>query len=340
MPRQARIDAPGALHHIIGRGIERCEIFCDEEDRDDFLQRLEGIVSQSRTRCYAWALLPNHFHLLLKTGNVPIATVMRRLLSGYASRFNRRHIRSGHLFQNRYKSILCQEDAYLKELVRYIHLNPLRAGMVKTIGELDRYRYCGHGELMGKRSNDWQETLSVLALFADHVSTARRRYRQFVKKGINQGRRPELIGGGLVRSAGGWQAVQALRQAEIHQKSDERILGDSAFAEEVLARAEEGLHKNYALVAKGIGIEQLMQGVSELTGVPVEAMVRSGKKREIVKARSLLCFWAVTELGMALSDLARRLGVAVSTVSLAVDRGAQLVDSEKLKIAAVINMKN
>lgn len=339
MPRQARIDASGALHHIIGRGIERREIFCDDEDRDDFLQRLEGITSQSKTRCYAWALLPNHFHLLLKTGNVPIATVMRRLLSGYASRFNRRHLRSGHLFQNRYKSILCQETVYLKELARYIHLNPLRTGIVKTIGELDRYRYCGHGDLMGKRFNDWQETASVLSLFADHVSTARRRYRQFVKAGISQGRRPELIGGGLVRSAGGWQAVQALREAGVHQKSDERILGDSEFSEEVLARAEEGLHQRYSLAAKGIGIEQLMQAVSELTGVPVEALAGPGKKRENVKARRLLCFWAVTELGMALSDLARRLGVAVSTVSLAVGRGAQLVDREKLNIEVVLNVK-
>lgn len=339
MPRQARIDAPGALHHIIGRGIERREIFCDEEDRDDFLLRLEGIITQSKTRCYAWALLPNHFHLLLKTGNVPIATVMRRLLSGYASRFNRRHLRSGHLFQNRYKSILCQENIYLRELVRYIHLNPLRAGMVKTIGELDRYRYCGHGDLMGKRSNDWQETASVLALFADHVSTARRRYRQFVKKGIDQGRRPELIGGGLVRSAGGWQAVQALREAGVHQKSDERILGDSEFTEEVLARAEEGLQQRYALAAQGIGIEQLMQGVSELTGVTVGALAGAGKKRESVKARSLLCYWAVTEMGMALTDLARRLGIAVSTVSLAVDRGSQFVDREELKIGAILNVK-
>ena len=138
MPRQARIDAPGALHHIIARGIERRKIFYDEKDRDDFLQRLGEIETQSKTRCYAWALIPNHFHLLLKTGDTPIATLMRCLLSGYAGRFNRRHRRSGHLFQNRYKSILCQEDVYLKELVRYIHFNPLRAEIVKTLGRTQK----------------------------------------------------------------------------------------------------------------------------------------------------------------------------------------------------------
>ena len=150
MPRQARIDAPGALHHVIARGIERGTIFQDDADREDFLSRLEKIVLQTRSKCYAWALIPNHLHLLLKTGSVPVAGVMRRLLTGYASGYNRRHRRIGHLFQNRYKSILCQEDAYLKELVRYIHLNPLRVGVVKEVETLDQYPYSGHSAIMGE----------------------------------------------------------------------------------------------------------------------------------------------------------------------------------------------
>jgi len=130
MPRKARIDAPGALHHIIVRGIERRKIFYDDNDRDNFLNRLGVILIESQNQCFAWALIPNRLHLLLRTGVAPIATVMRRLLTGYAVSFNRRHRRHGQLFQNRYKSILCQEDPYLIELVRYIHLNPLRAGLV------------------------------------------------------------------------------------------------------------------------------------------------------------------------------------------------------------------
>ena len=135
MPREARLDAPGALHHIVVRGIERRKIFRDDSDRGDFLERLSAILGESRTPCYAWALMPNHFHLLLKTGQTPISTLMRRLLTGYAVSFNLRHRRSGHLFQNRYKSILCQEDSYLLELVRYIHLNPLRAKLVSSMKE-------------------------------------------------------------------------------------------------------------------------------------------------------------------------------------------------------------
>ena len=150
MPRKARLDAPGVLHHIIVRGIERRKIFRDDSDRDDFLKRLGGILRKSQTPCFAWALMPNHFHLLLRTGLTPLSNVMRRLLTGYAVTFNLRHRRSGHLFQNRYKSIVCQEEAYLLELVRYIHLNPMRAKLVADLNALDRYRFCGHGPLMGK----------------------------------------------------------------------------------------------------------------------------------------------------------------------------------------------
>ena len=110
MPRKSRIDTPGALHHIITRGIDRGDIFKDDTDRNSFLERLGAILSETKTFCFAWALIPNHFHLLLKTGATPISVVMRRLLTGCAVTFNRRHRRYGHLFQNRYKSILCQED--------------------------------------------------------------------------------------------------------------------------------------------------------------------------------------------------------------------------------------
>ncbi len=110
MPRRARIDAARALQHIICRGIQRCRIYQDDSDRQDFLSRLGYILRETRTPCYAWPLMPNHFHLLLRTGDAPISIVMKRLLTGNAVTFNRRNRRSGHLFQNRYKSILCQED--------------------------------------------------------------------------------------------------------------------------------------------------------------------------------------------------------------------------------------
>ena len=156
MPRKSRIDTPGALHHIMARGIEGGKIFRDNKDRDHFLERLENILKDTGTSCYAWALIPNHFHLLLRTGSTLLTTVMRRLLTGYAQWYNRRHKRQGHVFQNRYKSILCQEDKYFLELVRYIHLNPIRAKTVKDIEILGSYKYSGHSALMGTRPKSKQ----------------------------------------------------------------------------------------------------------------------------------------------------------------------------------------
>ncbi len=321
MPRKARIDAPGALHHIIVRGIERRKIFKDNADRQSFIERIGDILSDSQTPCYAWALIPNHFHLLLKTGLIPIATIMRRLLTGYAVYFNRRHRRWGHLFQNRYKSILCQEDNYLLELVRYIHLNPLRAKQVSDLKKLERYPYCGHSVLLGHYSNDWQSVVETLKLFGKNVFTARSRYREFVKKGVNQGRRPELVGGGLIRSIGGWQAFKALDRADAHLKSDERILGDSDFVEEVLKKAQEQRERKYQLEADGFNIDQVAQRVAAILGIKCEQVWKKGKHPQTVKARSLLCYWAVRELGISATELARRIGITQPAISQSVKRG-------------------
>ena len=130
MPRKARIDMPGLLQHVIVRGIERRKIFLDDHDRGMFVNRFSALLEETGSDCFAWALLGNHVHALLRCNRTELSVFMRRLLTGYAVNFNHRHKRSGHLFQNRYKSIICEEDTYLLELIRYIHLNPLRAAMV------------------------------------------------------------------------------------------------------------------------------------------------------------------------------------------------------------------
>jgi putative transposase len=322
MPRKARIDAPGALHHIIVRGIEKRKIFKDHSDRQNFIARLGDILRESQTPCYAWALMPNHFHLLLKTGFTPIATIMRRLLTGHAVYFNRRHRRQGHLFQNRYKSILCQLENYLLELVRYIHLNPLRARQVADLRELERHPYCGHMMLLGTGANDWQAVDETLKLFGKTGSEARRRYREFVEKGVNQGRRPELVGGGLVRSIGGWQAFKALDRADAHLKSDERILGDSDFVEEVLNAAREKRERRYQLQAAGFTLDQVAQRAAAIFGIKCEQVWQKGKHPQTVKARSLLCYWATDELGISATELSRRIGITQPAISQGVKRGA------------------
>jgi putative transposase len=237
MPRKKRIDAPGALHHIMLRGIERRKIFRDDLDRQAFLDRLGKLLTETSTPCFAWALLPNHAHLLLRSSGVSFSTVMRRLLTGYAVTFNLRHKRHGHLFQNRYKSILCEEDAYLLELVRYIHLNPLRAKLVRDMAQLDEYPYAGHSAIVGTVERDWQDVGHVLEHFGSTGAEARREYRQFVQDGIKMVRRPELVGGGLIRSLGGWSEAKSRLEDEPRMMSDERILGDGDFVESALVAA-------------------------------------------------------------------------------------------------------
>jgi REP element-mobilizing transposase RayT len=337
MPRKARIDAPGALHHIICRGIEGRKIFRDDADRENFADRLGIILNETSTPCYAWALMPNHFHLLLRTGNAPLATIMRRLLTGYAVSFNRRYRRHGHLFQNRYKSILCQQDPYLLELVRYIHLNPLRAKIVTTLPQLDRYPYCGHSRLMGRVENNWQAVDEVLRLYATKAILARHRYRAFVEKGIALGKRPELTGGGLIRSAGGWAALKDLRQSREHFKSDERILGESDFVKSVLEEQNEMLEQRYRLQEQGYDFEKILGRVADLFEMQIEQIRQPSKEPKRVCARSLVCYWAVRHLAINGTTVGRDLGLTQSAVSKAVRRGEKEALDKNLSLEMKTN---
>ena len=307
MPRQARLDAPGLLQHVMARGIERRKLFRDDNDRNSFLERLANILEETQTQCYAWALIPNHFHILLRTGPTPLSKTMCRLMTGYAVTFNKRHKRSGYLFQNRYKSVVCEEDPYRLELIRYIHLNPLRAKLVQDLKELDKYPWTGHSAILGLRKNPLvpeirdpksgvrnqrtpnqprkpnsikgttpsaeggfsfsfssgkgkkkkdpsnpvdpvqkrslaEKTIEdVLLHFGETKKVARRRYRQYVKNGLEQGKRPELQGGGLVRSAGGETAGLLGRKAEEREKGDARILGSGDFVSNILKDANDSM---------------------------------------------------------------------------------------------------
>jgi len=257
---------------------------------------------------------------------------MQRLLTGYVVNYNRRHRRFGHLFQNRYKSILCQEDPYPLELLRYIHLNPLRARLVSGYKALGRHLYCGHGVILGGRKNDWQDVEYVQRLFGDKERAARRRYNEFVRAGIEQGRRSDLTGGGLLRSQGGWAAVKALRRSGEYQKGDERILGDGDFVDEVLSQAEEHFEKRYRLEAEGYDLDALIERVGEIVGMSPEEIVEKGKERRKVETRSILCYWATDRLGTSQGELAKRLKLTQPAVSQAVRRGKDLVKSRSYSL--------
>ena len=315
MPRQPRLDAPGTLHHVMGRGIERTKIFPTDADRTDFVTRLSALCQQGRLVVYAWALMPNHFHLLVRTGTRPLAQSMKQLLTGYVVNFNRRHKRYGHLFQNRYKSIVVEEDPYLLELTRYIHLNPLRGGLVQGLRDLRGYPWTGHSALLGVVDRDWQETATVLAAFGTSRKSARQRYEEFMREGIAQGRRPELVGGGLIRSLGGWAQVLSLRRKDSPVASDARILVSVEFVEALLSDAARHEKETLRLARKVVALPTLARHLTAKGGVAEEALRSGVRTREVVRARRLFCQLAVRGMGYSGAELARFLGVTTSAVN-------------------------
>jgi putative transposase len=270
---------------------------------------------------YAWALLPNHFHLLVRTGSRPLARAMRSLLTGYAGAFNRRHHRTGHLFQNRYRSTVVDEEAYFLELIRYLHLNPLRAGVVADLKALERYPYCGHGVLATGRPCPWQETGDVLRLFGGRPRQARRHYQTFVAEGVAHGRRPDLAGGGLIRSAGGWAAVMDLRRGREAFSADERILGRSEFVEQMLREIEREEAKRERIARQAPPLAVLAERVAGAAKVTIEGLLGGGRRREVAKAREGLAYLWVEVLGRSGRALGRELGVRPESVLREARRG-------------------
>ena len=320
MPRAARIDYPGLLQHVIIRGNERRKIFRDDWDQHSFVKRFSALLEKTDIACLAWALLDNHAHFLLRTGRTSLARFMRRLLTGHATTFNLRHGRSGHLFQNRFKSIVCDEETYLLELVRYIHLNPLRAGAVCDLDALDHYRWCGHGVLLGTHEFGGQVTEEVLLRFSSRLSFARRRYRQFVTDGAAQGSREEWGEGGLRRSS--WRTKEEDSEAIF----DQRVLGSADFVEQVLQDSET------AQMIPALPIGELIQRVAQAFDLSPESLGLRKRSRPVVKARSVLCYFAVREMGISGEKVGRKLNISRAGVSYAADRGeALLAEDPKLR---------
>jgi len=320
MPRQARLDIPGALHHIMVRGINKNAIFEDEQDMSRFLERLGQNVTEGKCKIYAWVLMNNHVHILFKSGKDGISSVMRKLLTWYAQYYNRRHGRTGHLFENRYKSILCEEDKYLLALVRYIHLNPLRAQIVKTIEELDGYHWSGHRDIIGKAINPWMDSEHVLFQFGSTRRKALRAYWNFMREKIGHSQIKELTGGGLIRSGGGWSQVLAMRRRGQKQEFDERILGSGDFVSKVLKGAEDRQLRQLKNRRAGRTIQMIIDEECLKRGISPQELIGGNKRRKVSEARSVIAIRSRDELGLSSAEIARHVGVNTSSITRAIER--------------------
>ena len=183
MPRARRQDGSGTVHHVWARGIDGRAIFHDDGDRWDLLHRLARVLPESGMRCFAWALMSNHLHLVLQTGPVPLSTVMKRVHTGFAVRFNRRNERRGYLFQGRFGSRVVKDDADLLAVVAYVLRNPLEGGLVGDAVELESYPWSSYGALIGRREPLPFESISATrAIFGGAPAVARERLRAWISR--------------------------------------------------------------------------------------------------------------------------------------------------------------
>jgi len=212
MARPLRIEYPGALYHVTSRGDRQEAIFEGDQDRTAFLNVLGEVISRFRWRCHAYCLMGNHYHLMIETPEGNLTKGMRQLNGVFTQWSNRRHKRSGHVFQGRYKAILVDRDSYFLELARYIVLNPVRAAMVK---HPKQWKWSSYGATSGTAETlAWVTTDDLLAQFSKRRAAARRKYQDFVAEGMGK----ESI----------WKDLQG-----------QIYLGDDDFVEQMRSKLEE-----------------------------------------------------------------------------------------------------
>jgi REP element-mobilizing transposase RayT len=258
MPRKPRIEYEGAFYHVIIRGNQRQNIFKDEEDFGKYLKILSRYKERYDFHLYAYVLMNNHVHLLVEIGLIPLSKIFQGINQSYTLYFNHKYNLSGHLFQGRYIAILCDRDAYLLSLLKYIHLNPLRAGMVKDVKD---YRWSSHKIYSGATKQiDLVDTDDVLGLFSKTRGKARELYQDFISD------------------------AETMEKRDVYGTVDQNLLGDEVFIDEVIKKSSRSIEKKrrvkeYTLSEIAIALERTFNvDIEELRGKGKSEKSRKGKK--------------------------------------------------------------
>lgn len=272
MPRPLRIHAPGLLYHILSRGNQRQDVFLDDQDFRAYLHRVEETHARLPFRLYAYALMSNHLHLLVEVGSTPISKIMQTLQQRYTQHFNKKHKKIGHVFHGRFKAIICQRDDYLLELVRYIHLNPVRAGIVK---DPDDYPWTSHASYTASKSPGWLARDAILRQFSRNREGAKKRYDDFIRRGMGQGHREDL-----------------------YVLKEQQVLGNDDFVE-TLALGNSG----DAPSAAGATLDQVVAAVADAMNIDTSTLIVKGKNPALQGARGLITVLA-SERGHRVKEIA------------------------------------
>ena len=295
MARRPRLFAPGLLYHVIARGNQRQPTFLDDADYRAYLRRMALYRDRYDVTLYAYCLMPNHVHLLARTGDAPLAKFMQGLQQSYTQRFNRVHGKVGHVFQGRYRAIVCDSDAYLLALVRYIHLNPVRAGLARDPGT---YLYSGHRTFVAGQTTALLDPRPVLRILGGPTA-----YARFMQEGAGEGHQPRF-----------------------YATWDQQVLGDRAFADQVNRRSGEP-----AASRPRETLETAFSRLEAALGLTIEVARSPDRRHNTARARGLLAFVLVRRRGYRLKDVAKLLGCDPATVSVTVGRvGRRLVEDQRL----------
>lgn len=287
MARKPRVEFSGAFYHVICRGNQRQAIFHSDADKTHYLDRLEHYRQRYGFTLYAYVLMTNHVHLLLETAKVPLSKIMQGVQFTYTRYYNRTYHKVGHLFQGRYQAILCDRDSYLLELVRYLHLNPAR---VRRPVEPWKYRWSSHGAYLGKDNPIKVETSLVLGQLGKVMGKARRAYLKFMAEGRNLGHR-----------------------GDYYQTVDQRFLGDERFIKKIDQRSRG--EREIEVPGPRASFSALVGLVAKVSGVNERELIRAGRKRQWVRARSMLVYLAREWGRMSVKELGRRLHRDPSIIS-------------------------
>jgi REP element-mobilizing transposase RayT len=322
MPRKARLSIAGALHHVMARGIEGRNIFSDEDDRQYFLTLLSEGISASGFKCYAWVLMENHYHLLLRVNEHSLSVFMRQLNSKYARWFRKKYHSRGYLFQDRFKSIVTQDQGYIERLVRYIHLNPVRSGICGKENKLENYRWCGHGVILGMQPCSFQNIKDVLRRFGNDLESARTRYREFMRSESEMEHELDFL-----------KPVRMSNKGIVDRKDYGCwVIGDQDFVKKAIDQDRSNRLRLARYVQEGWTVMRVCEKVGNEMGIGVDEIAKRGRNNKRSVYRKIVAAVTHRKFGIPIKEIAGYLNVDSSAVSRMLDDGERLAAEMKIEI--------
>ena len=296
MARKPRIHVPQGLYHVIARGNDRQVLFRDEADYREYLTRLRAGLHRHSIRCYAYCLMPNHVHLLLEPGAIPVSRLLQGVQGAFAQYLNRRYRRVGHRFQGRFRAILCDKDSYLLELARYLHLNPVRAGLTRAP---EVWPWSSHRAYLERSAAELPlEKMAILGQLHPDPGKARKAFARFVRDGLVMGHRREF-----------------------YELWEQRVLGDQSFADKALAQRRPAPR-----LSVKVSVEGILAAVAKELGIPVGRILSVGRARGPARARAVVAYLARELADIPLTSVAPVVRRDPVTLSHAVRRLERLLD--------------